>query len=98
MKEAKVKIDIFKPVPDQVKEIVKEISVILPIRIEKLKASIKISGSEYSKVYSDIKRYSEIIKENWQSDGSWHAVVTFPAGLKTEFYNILNSRTKGKLN
>ncbi len=35
-------------------------------------------------------------REEWQSDGSWVGVMTFPAGLQNDFYDVVNEHTSGE--
>jgi ribosome maturation protein SDO1 len=95
MDEARVQIDPFKPVDIQVQRVLDKLKVIIPIRFEKLKIAVKLSAENYGKTYGDIKGFGKIQKEEWQKDGSWIGVVEIPAGLQTEFFDKLNSRTKG---
>jgi ribosome maturation protein SDO1 len=95
LNEAKVAIDPFKPVDAQVSEIMKKLQPILPIRFEKLIIAIRLSGEEYGKSYGDIKNFGKITKEEWQKDGSWIGLLEIPAGLKGEFIDKINSKTKG---
>ena len=97
MKEAKVQIDPFKPVDVQVQYVLNSLKAIIPIRFEKLKIAVKISGENYGKCYADITGFGKIMKEEWQKDGSWIGVVEIPAGLQTEFFDKLNKRTKGEV-
>ncbi len=95
MKEAKTQIDPFKPVNVQVQYVLDKLRAIIPIRFEKLKIAVKLSGENYGKTYGDITDFGKIIREEWQKDGSWIGVVEIPAGLQSEFYDKLNKRTKG---
>ncbi|MEM2121261.1 MAG: ribosome assembly factor SBDS [Candidatus Woesearchaeota archaeon] len=97
IEEAKVKIDMFKKPEDQIKDIVKKISAIIPIRIENISLKIKIPVSYAAKCYSTIKALSNIKEEEWMSDGSLSATVEIPAGLKEEFIDKLNKITHGNL-
>jgi ribosome maturation protein SDO1 len=95
MKEAKVQIDPFKPVDVQVQYVLDKLRAIIPIRFEKLKIAVKLSGENYGKTYSDLTSYGKITKEEWTDNGSWIGVVEIPAGLQVEFFDKLNKRTKG---
>jgi len=95
LNEAKVNIDPFKPVDAQVQEIMKKLKPILPIRFEKLAIAIRLTGEDYGKCYGDIKNFGKITKEEWQKDGSWIGLMEIPAGLKTDFIDKVNSKTKG---
>ncbi|UCF08996.1 MAG: ribosome assembly factor SBDS [Thermoplasmata archaeon] len=95
MKEAKVLIDPFKPVDVQVQHILERLRPLIPIRFEKLKIAVKLSGDNYGKTYGDITGFGKILKEEWQNDGSWIGVIEIPAGLQSDFYERLNRKTKG---
>lgn len=95
LNEAKVNIDPFKPVDAQVQEILKKLQPILPIRFEKLAIAVRLTGEDYGKCYGDIKNFGKITKEEWQKDGSWIGLLEIPAGLKTDFIDKVNSKTKG---
>lgn len=97
MKEAKVQIDPFKPVDIQVQYVLDKLKPIIPIRFEKLKIAVKLSGENYGRTYGDITGFGKIIKEEWQANGSWIGVVEIPAGLQSEFFDKLNKKTKGEV-
>lgn len=97
MKEAKVHIDPFKPVDAQVNKILDKLRPLMPIRFEKLKIAVKLSGENYGRTYGDMTGFGKITKEEWQKDGSWIGVVEIPAGLQSEFFDKLNSKTKGEV-
>lgn len=97
MEEAKVRIDPFKPADIQIKEVLSELRPIIPIKFEKIVVAVKVSGSDYGKVYPYIKSTGVLRKEEWQNDGSWIGAVEIPAGLQTEFYEKLNDKTKGNV-
>ena len=97
MNEAKVHIDPFKSVDAQMGTIVDALRPLLPIKIEKMKIAIKLSGEDYGRCYGEIKTFGEIEKEEWQSDGSWVGIVNISAGLQMEFFEKINERTKGNV-
>ncbi|WP_287954899.1 ribosome assembly factor SBDS [Acidiplasma sp.] len=63
MEEAKVRIDPFKSVEEQVQTVLKAIRVLIPIRIEKVRLGIKLAGDAYGKLYGDISKFGNILKE-----------------------------------
>lgn len=95
MSEAKVKIDDFKKAEEQVERIIQELQPVIPIKIEVDLIEIKIPGEYAPKTYSSLKSFGKIISENWLSDGSWFGKVEIPGGMKEEFFDKLNSLTKG---
>ncbi|WP_321507008.1 ribosome assembly factor SBDS [uncultured Methanoregula sp.] len=96
MDEARVNIDPFKHLDEQVKETVKALRPLLPIRFEELRLAIKIPGDFAAKAYGDIAAGSTMEKDEWLKDGSWVCVVRIPAGIQIEFYDLINKLTKGE--
>ena len=80
-------------VDSQIKEIVEQISSILPIKIKTKKVKITIPAIQTGKAYGVVSQYKET--ENWLNDGSLEMVVSVPAGLIMDFYDRLNSVTHG---
>ncbi|MGC8663479.1 MAG: ribosome assembly factor SBDS [Thermoplasmata archaeon] len=97
IEEAKVHIDPMKSVEEQIPVVLKAIKVLLPIRIEKIKVEIKVSSDGYGKIYQDIVKSGTLLKEQWLNDGSWVATVEIPAGIQTEFFDMLNKKTHGNV-
>jgi ribosome maturation protein SDO1 len=97
MEEAKVHIDPFKPVEEQVKDVLDALRPLLPIRFEKVRIAVKLSAEDSAKTYGDIKGYGTILKEEWSPTGAWLGVVEMPAGLQTDFLERLNAKTKGNV-
>jgi rRNA metabolism protein, SBDS family len=96
MEEARVNIDPFKHVDEQVKETVKALRPILPIRFEELRLAIRIPPDFAARAYGDIASASTMEKDEWQKDGSWVCVVRIPAGIQGEFYDLVNKLSKGE--
>ncbi len=97
MEEAKVRIDPFKSVDEQVNTTLKAIRTKIPIRFEKVRVAIRVPGDFSGKVYSAIPEFGKTKKEEWQQDGSWVAVVEIPGGMQENFYQKLNELTRGQV-
>ena len=74
MEEARVNIDPFKHLDEQVKETVKALRPLLPIRFE-APACDRIPPDFAARAYGDIAAASTMEKDEWQKDGSWVCVV-----------------------
>lgn len=96
MEEARVNIDPFKHVDEQVKETVKALRPLLPIRFEELRLAIKIPPDFAARSYGDIAAAATMEKNEWLKDGSWVCVVRIPAGIQTDFYDLINKLSKGE--
>ena len=97
MEEAKVHIDPFKSVDEQVNAVLKAIRVKIPIRFEHVDVAIKIPGDYAGKVYPIISEFGKKKREEWQKDGSWVALVEVPGGLQESFDRKLNELTGGQV-
>ena len=97
MEEAKVHVDPFKSVEEQVKEILDALRPLIPIRFEKARIAVKLSAEDAAKCFSDIRAFGTILKEEWLGSGSWVGVIEMPAGMQTDFLERLNSKTKGNV-
>lgn len=97
MKEAKVHIDPFKPVSDQVKTTIEALRPIIPISMDRIKISVNIPAQYTGKAYGIVRNYGVLERENWQSDGSWLGIVKIPAGMQNDFYDKLNDVAKGNI-
>ena len=95
MEEAHVNIDPFKHLDELVKETVRALRPLIPIRFAELRFAVKIPPEYAPKAYGEIKAATTVEKEEWQNDGSWICVVRIPAGIQEEFYTLINRLTKG---
>ncbi len=96
MEEAKVHVDIFKPVEAQIREIVKNLKPILPIRFEEIEIAIKIPAEHTGKSMPALYSFGGITQEEWQKDGSWICIVRIPAGMQAELMDVLARVTRGE--
>ncbi len=97
MEEARVHVDPFKPVEAQIKGVLDALRPLIPIRFDKVRIAVKLSGEEYGRCYEDMTSMGKITKEEWQPNGSWIGVVELPAGMRDDFLNRINERTKGNV-
>ncbi|MBU2562368.1 MAG: ribosome assembly factor SBDS [Nanoarchaeota archaeon] len=81
------------PLENQIKDIIEELSKILPIKLETKKVKIVIPAVYTGKAYGIINIYKE--QEKWLDDGSLDVTVKIPAGIIMDFYDKLNSATQG---
>ncbi|KQC03930.1 MAG: RNA-associated protein [Methanoculleus sp. SDB] len=95
MEEAKVNIDPFRHIDELVKDTVKALRPILPIKFAEMRIAVKIPADYASRAFGEIQAATTIEKDQWMNDGSWICVVRIPAGIQEEFYNMINRLTKG---
>jgi len=97
MDEAKVHIDPFKSVNQQMKTIIDALRPLIPISMEASRVSIKIPPQYVGPAYGAVRSIGTIEREDWQSDGTWIGIVKLPAGQQNELFDKLNSLTKGNV-
>ena len=95
MREARVTIDPFKNASEQIEDIVKKISMIMPIKFTTAKVEVTIPPEYANRSYGVLKRYG-LKSDKWLPDGSLQAILEFPAGMQSEFFDRINSATQGK--
>ncbi|MCL5008704.1 MAG: ribosome assembly factor SBDS [Candidatus Marsarchaeota archaeon] len=96
MEQARVNIEPFKSATEQVEAVLKRINPILPIKFATMKIEVNIPASYANRCYGVLKHYG-IKSEEWLSNGSLKANLEFPAGLRDEILEKLNSLTKGEI-
>ncbi len=96
MNEAHVNIDPTKSMDELVRITLKALRPLIPIRFEEIDVAVKIPSSYAPKAYGEIASFAQLVKEQWQNDGSWIGVVRLPAGLQNDFYNLVNRLSKGE--
>jgi ribosome maturation protein SDO1 len=97
LEEIRVVVDPWRNVEEQVKDLVKDLEPIIPIRLEKVSVAIKIPGKFQAKAYQILIRYGTITKEEWQANGNWIALVEMAAGMQPNVIDQLNKLTKGRV-
>lgn len=94
LEEARFSFDLNKSFNEQVELAVKQIRKLLPISLEKLKVAIRVSSMFAGKAVAVIHKYN-VVKEEWQNDGSLVVIFEVPAGVKQDLFNDLNHVTHG---
>ncbi len=96
LQEARVNIDPFKGANEQVDDVVKKLSMKLPIKFATMKIEVVIPAEYTNRCYGTLKQYG-LKSEEWQSNGSLKCILEFPAGLQGEFFEKINNATKGNV-
>jgi ribosome maturation protein SDO1 len=96
MNEAKVKVDAFKSVDEQVQIALKAIKVLIPIKFEKVKMAVRLPRTAAGQAYSAIRPFGQVVNEEWQQDGSWIGIVEMSGGLQDDFNHKMASISGGE--
>ncbi len=57
--------------------------------------AIKIPPEYAPKCYSTVKTFGTLLKEEWQTNGYWIAIVELPGGMENDLYDKLNKICRG---
>jgi ribosome maturation protein SDO1 len=95
LEECRVSIDPFKKAEEQVKGVVEALRSILPLKTERLRFTVVIPAQYTAQSYSILKSTGDIVKEDWQSDGSLKVIIEIPAAIQSNMMDRLASVTKG---
>ena len=93
--DARVSIDPFKNVEEQIKDIVESLRSIIPLKSENLSLEISVPAQYVAKSYYVLKSTGVFKKEEWQKDGSLKAILEIPAAARPNVIDRLGSITKG---
>ena len=97
LEQAKPNLSVHKTLEEQFDDIISKLRPIIPIKIEMRILTVSIPSSEIGKTNHFIRNNSKILKEDWNSDGSWRIKVEIPAGFQQDLIDRLNSLTHGKI-
>ncbi|ACB40309.1 ribosome assembly factor SBDS [Pyrobaculum neutrophilum] len=95
IEQARVSIDPFKSVEEQVQEVLKEIQRIIPIKVATARVSLSVSSSHAQRVKGLVAKMAKIVSERYRPDGSWEAVLEMPAGIQDMLISRVNDITHG---
>jgi len=97
LEDVRVQIDPLKDADEQVKDVVDALRHILPMSSDNVQIAIKVPAEYTGKSYGIAKDFGEIKRDEWQSDGSWIAVVELPAAMQVEMLEALGKSTQGNI-
>ncbi|MBC8156606.1 ribosome assembly factor SBDS [Armatimonadetes bacterium] len=93
--DARVAIDPFKRLDDQIKNIIEPLRKLLPLKSEILELTVTVPAQFSGQSFSVFKSIGDIKSEQWLSDGSLQVVLNLNAGLKSSFLDRIGTATKG---
>ena len=96
LEEAGVTVDPMTPVSEQVDDALDALRPVIPILFEEVTVAVQVPAEYAGSAQAKIRQYGDLEREEWQPDGSWIGVLTFPAGLQNDFYDLVNEITSGE--
>ncbi|KPN30615.1 hypothetical protein SY89_01351 [Halolamina pelagica] len=86
----------MEPVETQVDDALDALRPVIPIRFDEITVAVNVPADYAGSAQAKIRQYGDLEREEWQADGSWIGVVTFPAGMQNDFYDLVNEETSGE--
>ncbi|MDZ7730741.1 MAG: ribosome assembly factor SBDS [Natrialbaceae archaeon] len=96
LEQAGFTVDPMEPVEHQVDDALDALRPVIPIRFEEISIAVQLPAEYAGSAQAKIRQFGTLEKEEWQPDGSWIGVVTFPAGMQNDFYDVVNENTSGE--
>jgi ribosome maturation protein SDO1 len=94
--ELKIKINLNVPRDREIAEILKALTKIMPISLDKIVVAIEIPGTYAGKASSVIYKY-EIVDQKWLASGGLVAKIKIPSGMKNQLVSEINNVTHGNV-
>jgi len=94
--ETDFRVDPMEPVENQVDDALDALRPVIPIRFDEITVAVQVPADYAGAAQARIRQFGELEREEWQADGSWVGVITFPAGMQNEFYDLVNEHTSGE--
>ena len=93
--DARVAIDPFKRLDDQIKNIIEPLRKLLPLKSEILELTVTVPAQFSGQSFSVFTSIGDIKSEQCLSDGSLQVVLNLNAGMKSSFLDRIGTATKG---
>ncbi|MCO8243952.1 MULTISPECIES: ribosome assembly factor SBDS [unclassified Haladaptatus] len=96
LEQAGFSVDPMEPADQQVDDALDALRPVIPIRFDEVTIAVQVPANYAGSAQARIRQFGELEREEWQNDGSWVGVMTFPAGMQNEFYDLVNENTSGE--
>ncbi len=96
LEEAGFTVDPMEPVETQVDDALDALRPVIPIRFDEITVAAQLPADYAGSGQAKVREFGDLEREEWQADGSWIGVVTFPAGMQNDFYDLVNEVTSGE--
>ncbi|WP_336038162.1 ribosome assembly factor SBDS [Halobacterium yunchengense] len=96
LEEAGFTVDPMEPAENQVDEALDALRPVIPIRFEEVTVAVQLPPEHAGSGQAKLREFGDLDREEWQADGSWVGVMTFPAGMQNDFYDLVNEVSSGE--
>jgi ribosome maturation protein SDO1 len=96
LEQTDFRIDPMHPVDEQIDDALSALRPVIPIRFEEITMAARIPPEHAGAAQARIREFGDLESEEWQNDGSWVGVLTFPAGMQNDFYEVVSEHSSGE--
>jgi ribosome maturation protein SDO1 len=96
LEETDFTVDPMEPVENQIDDALDALRPVIPIRFDEVTMAAQLPADYAGSGQAKVREFGELEREEWQPDGSWIGVVTFPAGMQNDFYELVNEVSSGE--
>ena len=96
LEQAGFQVDPMEPVEEQVDDALDALRPVIPIRFDEVTVAVRVPADYAGSAQAKIRQYGDLESEEWTNDGGWIGVLTFPAGMQNDFYDMVNDMTSGQ--
>ncbi len=96
LEEAGFTVDPMEPAQSQVDDALEALRPVIPIRFEEITIAVQLPSEYAGSGQARVREFGDLEREEWQNDGSWVGVASFPAGMQNEFYDLVNEVSSGE--
>lgn len=94
LKQIGARVDETRGADEQALAVIKDLTKIMPIKIETKKIKLIIPAQYTGRIYGILTSFKKE-REEWLPDGSLECIINLPAGMQLDFYDKLNAITHG---
>jgi ribosome maturation protein SDO1 len=96
LEETDFTVDPMEPVENQIDDALDALRPVIPIRFDEVTVAVQLPADYAGSGQARVRGFGDLEREEWQPDGSWIGVLTFPAGMQNEFYDLVNEVSSGE--
>ena len=96
LEETDFTVDPMEPVENQIDDALDALRPVIPIRFDEVTVAVQLPPEYAGSGQAKVRGYGDLEREEWQPDGSWIGVLTFPAGMQNDFYDLVNEVSSGE--
>jgi ribosome maturation protein SDO1 len=96
LEQAGFTVDPMEPVESQVDDALEALRPVIPIRFEEVTVAVNLPPAYAGSGQAQIREFGDLEREEWTADGGWVGVLTFPAGMQNDLFELVNEVTSGE--